>query len=86
MHVNGFHSRIFRNSKQGDTDNHLSLGDTAFKKRDYATALREWTPLANRGDADAQFGLGYMYANGEGVPQNSVRACLLYTSPRPRDS
>ena len=42
----------------------------AYKKGDYATALREWEPLANQGDADAQFSLGVMYANGEWVPQN----------------
>ena len=41
--------------------------DTA-KRGDYATALREWKPLAEQGDADAQYNLGLMYANGHGVP------------------
>ncbi len=33
-------------------------GLTAYKSGDYATALREWTPLAEQGDAYAQTWLG----------------------------
>ena len=33
----------------------------AAKRGDYATALREWRPLAKQGDADAQYNLGVMY-------------------------
>ncbi len=33
---------------------------------DFATALEEWKPLAEQGDASAQFNLGIMYANGRG--------------------
>ena len=29
-------------------------GAAAYESGDYATALREWTPLAEQGDADAQ--------------------------------
>ena len=49
-------------------------GLAAYEKGDYATALKEWTPLAEQGDADAQSNLGFMYDNGEGVPQDYVRA------------
>tara|TARA_B100000676_G_C17962143_1_gene778213 strand:- start:389 stop:571 length:183 start_codon:yes stop_codon:yes gene_type:complete len=35
----------------------------------YATALREWNPLAVKGNADAQFNWGQMYRKGIGVPQ-----------------
>ena len=42
----------------------------AAKRGDYATALREWKPLAEQGNADAQFNLGLMYRNGEGVQQD----------------
>ena len=45
-------------------------GLTAYESGDYATALREWEPLAEQGDADAQFFLGEMYWRGQGVPQN----------------
>ena len=33
-------------------------GFKAHQRGDYATALREWTPLAEQGDASAQFSLG----------------------------
>jgi TPR repeat protein len=39
-------------------------GYTAYQSSDYATALREWTPLAEQGLADAQYNLGQMYRKG----------------------
>ena len=45
-------------------------GVAAYNSGDYATALREWTPLAEQGDAIAQYNLGVSYDNGEGVPQD----------------
>jgi TPR repeat protein len=42
-------------------------GTAAFESRDYATAMRYWRPLADKGLARAQYGLGVMYANGDGV-------------------
>jgi len=47
----------------------LQKGSDAYKIGDFATALREWTPLAEQGDVSAQFGLGVMYEWGKGVPQ-----------------
>ncbi len=47
-------------------------------KVEYATALRGYRPLAERGDAKAQFGLGLMYGNGEGVPQDYAEALQWY--------
>ena len=35
-------------------------GYTAYTSGDYATALREWKPLAKQGDADAQHNLGVL--------------------------
>ena len=46
----------------------------ALHKKDYAGALKELRPLAQKGDAKAQSTLGLMYATGRGVPQNSVEA------------
>jgi hypothetical protein len=37
---------------------------------DYVAAARRIIPLAQRGDAHAQAKLGFMYANGQGVPQS----------------
>ena len=54
-------------------------GYTAYQNGDYATALREWKPLAEQGDASAQNNLGVMYKNGYGVPQNDKTAVKWYT-------
>ena len=45
-------------------------GVTAYNSGDFATALREWKPLAEQGFADAQFTLGWMYKKGQGIPQD----------------
>jgi len=54
-------------------------GLTAAKQGDYATALKELTPLAEQGDASAQYNLGVMYAHGDGVVQNYKTAVKWYT-------
>jgi hypothetical protein len=46
----------------------------AWQRQDYATAFHLWRPLADLGDARAQVHLGYMYANGRGVPQDYAEA------------
>ena len=48
----------------------VQKGFDAYNRGDYATALQEWTPLAEQGDVLAQALLGAMYENGYGVPQN----------------
>ncbi len=52
----------------------LDRGAVAYLKGDYKTALREFQPLAEQGGVGAQFFLGVMYENGQGVPQDYVRA------------
>ena len=49
-------------------------GVEAYNSGDYATALQEFRPLAEQGDAKAQFNLGFMYDNGKGVPENDAEA------------
>ena len=53
-------------------------GLTAFKSADYATALREWTPLADKGNARAQNAMGSMYTHGLGVPKDDNTAVKWY--------
>ncbi len=50
----------------------------ALERGDYAAALREWRPLAEQGDAVAQFNLGTMYQLGRGVRQNHAEAIKWY--------
>ena len=52
----------------------FAAGMAAYEKHDYATAVKEWRPLAEAGDAPTQFNLGLMYLDGVGVPQNSEQA------------
>ena len=56
--------------------NSLRDGTAAFAREDYVTAARILGPLAERGNAVAQFYLAFMYANGRGVPQNYVEAAM----------
>ena len=53
-------------------------GLAAAQKGDFATALREWTPLAEQGNAVAQFNLGVMYEKGQGVLQDYKTAVKWY--------
>ena len=48
----------------------------AHKRGDYAEALAVFRPLAEKGTASAQAGLGIMYWGGDGVPQDDVQAHL----------
>jgi uncharacterized protein len=52
----------------------LEDAQAAHGKKDYATALRLWRPLADQGNAEAQYALGSMYADGQGVPKNNTEA------------
>ena len=47
----------------------LEDGVAAFKNGDYAMAMQILGPLADQGDVQAQFNVGLMYANGNGVPE-----------------
>ena len=56
----------------------LEQARTAYDRRDYATALRLFRPLAEQGNADAQHALGIMYFNGDGIPKNPTEAANWY--------
>ena len=46
----------------------------AIERGDYATAFKISLPLAEQGDAEAQYNLGFMYDHGQGVPQDDAEA------------
>jgi len=48
----------------------VKAGVDAWQRGDFAAAAKEWRPLAEKGDADAQFNLGQAYRLGRGVPAN----------------
>ena len=56
----------------------FQAGMDARNRGDFAKALREWRPLAEQGDARAQFYLGMLYENGDGVPRDYEKAREWY--------
>jgi len=52
----------------------LQKGLAAYNNGDYATSMVECQPLAEEGDAMAQFCVGRLYANGFGVAMNDALA------------
>jgi len=53
-------------------------GLEAYLREDYATALKEFRPLAEQGNASAQLALGFIYSDGQGVPQDYKEAVKWY--------
>ncbi len=56
----------------------FNAGFSAYVSGDYRTALHEWLPLAEAGDAEAQFGIGMMHQFGRGVAQDLAEAATWY--------
>jgi TPR repeat protein len=53
-------------------------GLQAYYRLDYRTALREWLPLAEQGDAEAAYQIGILYYRGEGVLQDDAEAAKWF--------
>tara|TARA_B100000965_G_scaffold62180_1_gene48019 strand:+ start:609 stop:1301 length:693 start_codon:yes stop_codon:yes gene_type:complete len=56
----------------------FQAGVEAYKAGDYQTALAEWLPLAEAGNADAQFNVGLIHDGGQGVPRDYDKAVYWY--------
>ena len=53
-------------------------GVKAMLDGDYARAVAELTPLAEKGDPESQFDLATLFDTGKGVPQDPARAFIWY--------
>jgi TPR repeat protein len=53
-------------------------GSAAYVTGDYTTALKEFLPLADQGNVIAQYNLGNMYSDGQGVPKDDAEAVRWY--------
>ncbi|GAB4233825.1 MAG: hypothetical protein Tsb0032_39480 [Kiloniellaceae bacterium] len=62
----------------GPVDAGFAEGLAASRAGDHETALREWQPLAEAGDAAAQYNIALMYQRGEGVRQDYAEALRWY--------
>jgi TPR repeat protein len=58
----------------GPATDQFQQGTEAMERGDYAEAYCAWRPLAEQGDAQAQYNLGWFYANGYGVQVNPTKA------------
>ena len=56
----------------------LGGGYQSYLKGDYKAAFEEWLPLAELGDAEAQFNLGVLYDEGAGVERSLATAAEWY--------
>ena len=66
---------LFSGSVFGDD---LQDGLDAHTRGDYKTAYKLWLPLAEQGNAKAQYNLGVMYEHSLGVPQDYKEAFKWY--------
>ncbi len=57
----------------------LVEGLRKYEAGDYAGAILEWQPMAERGNADALFNLGQVYRLGRGVAADASRALEYYS-------
>jgi|SRR5450631_2687223 TPR repeat protein len=63
----------------------FTAGLNAYQKKDYAAAVKEWRPLAEKGDAPSQFNLGLLYVDGLGVPQDYSQAVSWFERSAQQD-
>lgn len=54
-------------------------GLSAFGGANYDKAMLIWKPLAESGNAAAQYYMGVMYANGQGVEKDFIKAYAWYS-------
>jgi len=53
-------------------------GKAAYDRGDYVKAYKEFKPLAEEGNAEAQYFVGFMYDTGEGVAKDKDEAAKWY--------
>ena len=61
-------------AEQGLVDAQKNLADLYYEENDYNNSFIWWSNAANQGDEIAQFNLGALYDNGEGVNQDYSQA------------
>lgn len=61
-------------SKQEWLETKYEQGKKDFIQKKYREAFEELQPVAEAGNADSQYALGYMYFYGKGILENKERA------------
>ncbi|MEO7345348.1 MAG: transglycosylase SLT domain-containing protein [Methylotenera sp.] len=71
--------KAFKNPNAMLVEMAFKFKNSAGSPRDYAEVAAKYCSAAKAGDADALYALGWMYANGRGVPVDQSIAAQLYT-------
>ena len=58
----------------------IESGESAYARQDYTRSAAIFLRKAELGNAEAQTYLGYMYANGRGVPRDYIQAYMWLLS------
>lgn len=66
---------LFASAGQASADQQ-SEANSAYDSGNYARAMKLFLDMAKQGSALADFNIGFMYANGQGVPRNYVLAYM----------
>ncbi|SUO96074.1 tetratricopeptide repeat protein [Suttonella ornithocola] len=69
---------LIAQAEQGNTKAQAELSIRYGDAGNYADAFKWAQPAAEKGDAEAQFNLGWLYENGQGVTQDYNKACQWY--------
>ena len=56
----------------------LRTAVSAYESGDYQTAYEQFTRLALKNDAEAQYNLAFMHYGGDGIPQDDVKAAYWF--------
>ncbi|HEP1080795.1 TPA: sel1 repeat family protein [Pasteurella multocida] len=64
---------------QREEDPVFEQGVEAYKRGDHATAFKLWLSRAEQGEMSAQFNVGRMYDDGDGVEQDKQQALKWYS-------
>src|SRR5258708_2557504 len=60
-------------------------GWSAVHRSDYPAAMAYWEARASKGDAEAQYGVGFLYEQGLGVKQDFATALKWYAKSAEQD-
>lgn len=71
-------SRQSCHSAGGREATEIEAGLAAYERHIFSTAMQKFQPLAEQGNAEAQFYLGVMFAKGQGVVRDDVQAYMWY--------
>ena len=64
----------------------MEMADLAYSLQQYQQSLGIWAPLAAEGNAMAQYRMGVLFNNGQGVPVDRVRAYYWWDKARSNGS